>query len=185
MICPASNPCWTHPAAHTQLWLHVKSKREGSELFACFSHQRLALNLHFESWVQSCSWLSCWPSGRGTGKGMRTGTGPPSFPPSLPDSCRRQLPASRAAQPHGFVAFLPLVTTVPSCFRDAVQRNNRMDCILLGWVPGHLHSQLVWHRSPCFFSDTRGYWWQAGAVLLLLHRCLLLAHLKRTRYPVV
>lgn len=148
-------------------------------MFAHFSLQRCALNLCLKARVQSCPWLSCWPSGRGTGMGM--GTGPPSFPPS-PTAAGTN--CQQAARPHGFVAFLPLVTTVPSCFRDAVQRNNRTDCLLLGWVPGHPHSQLIWHRSPCFFSDTRGYWWQAGTVLLL-HRCLLLAHLKRTRYPVV
>lgn len=82
------------------------------------------------------------------------GTGPPSLPPS-PTAAGAN--CQQAARLHGFVAFLPLVTTVPSCFRDAVRMNNQKDCLLLGWVPGHLQGQLVWHRSPCFFSDTRGY----------------------------
>lgn len=37
---------------------------------------------------------------------MRTGTGPPFFPPSLPDSCRHQLPASRAACMVSWLFFL-------------------------------------------------------------------------------
>lgn len=48
--------------------------------------------------------------------GMGTGTGPPSLPPS-PTAAGAN--CQRAARPHGFVAFLPLVINVPSCFRDA------------------------------------------------------------------
>lgn len=79
---------------------------------------------------------------------------PPSPPPSLPNSCRHQLPGSSPAA--WFRGFLPLVTNVPPCFRAAVQRNKQADCLLPGWVPRHLHSQLVWHRSPWFFSVTPG-----------------------------
>lgn len=185
VIHPASViPAEPVPHTHTAL-AACEEQVWGGEMFACFSLQRLALNLHLECWLWSCSWLSCWSSGWGT----EMGTGQallPSLPPSPPPSpTAAGTNCQGAARPHGFVAFLPLVTNVPPCFRDAVQGNNQPDCLLSGWVPRHLHGQLVWHRSPCFVSDTRGYWGQAGAVLLLLHRCLLLAHLKRTRYPVV
>lgn len=108
----------------------------------------------------------------------------PALPPSLPP---RQLQAPIASEQPGRMVlwlFFPSLLMFLLVSVMLVRRNNRADCLLSGWVPGHRHGQLVRHRSPCSFSDTRGYWWQPGAVLLL-HRCSLLAHLKRTRYPVV
>lgn len=168
-ILPLSNPFQTCPAAHMQLQLGVKNKHEAAK----------------------CLLVSPTPSSRdlpgtfacilgsGAAPGQAVGLqAPPPDPTAAGTDCQR------AAQPHSFVAFLPLAAAVPSCFHKAARRNNQTDCLPTGWVPGHLQGQLVGHRSPCFLSDTRGYWLQARAVLLL-HRCLLLAHLKRTRYPVV
>lgn len=83
-------------------------------------------------------------------RGEGWGRAPPPAPTAAGTDCQR------AAQRRRFVAFLPLTVTVPSSFCDAARRNNQTACLPAGCVPGHLHSQLVRHRSPCFFKRHQG-----------------------------
>lgn len=140
-----SNPFQTCPAAHAQLQLCAKNRREGAKhllISPTTFLQSFAWDLCPELRVRSCPWLSCWPSGL-------LGRGPGPGRPPCPNSCRHRLPASGTVAV--FRGFSSSRCYCSLFFCDAARRNNQTDCLPAGWVPGHLHSQLVRHRSPCFF----------------------------------
>lgn len=111
--------------------------------------------------------------------GARAGAGPPPLP--------QQLQAPIASERHsGGVSWLFFLSLLLFLILLWCCEEEQPDWLSPRRVGAWASAQPVGKaQKPLFFlSDTRGYWLQARAVLLL-HRCLLLAHLKRTRHPVV